>query len=294
MAIRAIAFTLLCAAAGLAIGEDTEPAAAALLRARYDALQARLGHNQFQRPLALDSTEAPGEVAGDIYAIIESPFAAAGAAFGSPGDWCEILILHINTKACSVSSSGPETVLSLWIGTKHDQALEGASRVDLAFRVRSRTASYLQVGLGAKAGPMGTRDYRIALEAIPLPNGQTFIHLVFSYGYGNLGRLAMQAYLATTGRNKVGFTVIGAQPDGQPNYIGGVRGAVERNTMRYYLAIEAFLGAASAPPQAQFEKRIRDWYAASELYPRQLHELGQGEYLDMKRRENARRQAGQG
>jgi hypothetical protein len=67
---------------------------------------------------------------------------------------------------------------------------------------------------------------------------------------------------------------------------------VERNTMRYYLAIEAFLGALAAPPQARFEKRLRDWFAAAERYPRQLHEMEQGEYLDMKRKERLRQQAG--
>ena len=108
------------------------------------------------------------------------------------------------------------------------------------------------------------------------------------------GRLAMQAYLGTVGRDKVGFTVVGRQADGQPRYVGGMRGVVERNTMRYYLAIEAFLGALSAPPQARLEKRLRDWFAAVERYPRQLHEMEQDEYLAMKRKEYLRQQADPG
>ncbi len=67
-----------------------------------------------------------------------------------------------------------------------------------------------------------------------------------------------------------------------------MRGLVERNTMRYYLAIEAYLGALSAPPPARLEKSLHDWFAAIEGYPRQLHELEQGEYLAMKRNEYAR------
>jgi hypothetical protein len=70
-----------------------------------------------------------------------------------------------------------------------------------------------------------------------------------------------------------------------------MRGVVERNTMRYYLAIEAFLGALSELPQAQLEKRLHDWFAAVERYPLQLHEMEQGAYLDMKRREYRRQQA---
>jgi hypothetical protein len=65
---------------------------------------------------------------------------------------------------------------------------------------------------------------------------------------------------------------------------------VERNTMRYYLAIEAYLGALSAPPRARLEKRLHDWFAASERYPRQLHEMKRNDYLDMKRREYQRQQ----
>ena len=104
-------------------------------------------------------------------------------------------------------------------------------------------------------------------------------------------RLARQAYLATIGRNKLGFGVAGTGSDGKPVCIGGIRGLVERNIMRYYLAIEAFLGAMSAAPQVRLDRRLRDWFAASERYPRQLHELEQEEYLDMKRKEYRRQQS---
>ncbi len=291
-AARVTAFALLCAAAGLVRADDIAAVSGASLRARYLALQEQLGKNQFQRPLHLESGEGQDEVTGDIHALVNSPFETAGAALSIPGDWCDILILHINTKACRAANGSGGTVLSVWIGKNRQQPLADAYRVDFAYRVAARSANYLRVGLGADAGPMGTRDFRIALEAIPVEDGKTFIHLRYSYGYGNFGRLAMQSYLATIGRNKIGFTVIGAQPDGRSRHIGGVRGLVERNTMRYYAAIEAFLGAQSGSPQARFERRMRDWYAAVELYPRQLHEVELGEYLDMKRMENLRQQAG--
>jgi hypothetical protein len=228
-------------------------------------------------------------VAGDIHALVNFPFETAATALGTPADWCDILLLHLNTKSCRVSGTGPGTTLTVWTGIKHDQPIEDASRVDLAFRVAARSAGYLRVELHADAGPMGTHDYRIALEAIPLESGQTFIHLAFSNAYGSLGRLAMQAYFATAARDKIGFTVLDTLPDGRLRHVGGLRGAVERNVMRYYLAIESYLGALSGSPQARFEKRIHAWYEASELYARQLHEIGRREYLDMKRKENAHR-----
>ena len=85
---------------------------------------------------------------------------------------------------------------------------------------------------------------------MPVDGGRTFLHLSYSYTFGTAGRLAMQVYLGTVGSSKVGFTVTGTQPDGQRQHIGGMRGVVERNTMRYFLAIEAFLGALAVPPLA--------------------------------------------
>ena len=37
-----------------------------------------------------------------------------------------------------------------------------------------------------------------------------------------------------------------------------------RNTMRYYLAIEAFLDSLSAPPQQRIDKRLNDWFSSSQ------------------------------
>jgi len=67
---------------------------------------------------------------------------------------------------------------------------------------------------------------------------------------------------------------------------------VERNTMRYYLAIDSYLGADSAPPAQQLEKRLRAWFDATERYARQLHEISRDEYMAMKRREIQRQQQG--
>jgi len=109
---------------------------------------------------------------------------------------------------------------------------------------------------------------------------------------GAMGRMAMQMYLGTVGKDKVGFTLVGGQDSGQPTHVGGMRGVIERNSMRYYLGIEAYLGALSAPPEARVEKRLRDWFAATERYPRQLHEMEQADYLALKRRDYQRQQGG--
>jgi len=288
---RLFMVALLCVDMDIAHAADAGENSPGALRAKYDTLRERLALNPFKRPLHLDSSEASSEVAGGIYAVINSPFATVDAALNSPGNWCDILMLHLNTKYCRASAAGQGDVLSVSIGKKYDQPLADAYRVVFAYRVAAQTPNYLQVRLHADQGPLSTSNYHIMLEAIPLENGQTFIHFSYSYAYGLVGRLAMQVYLSTIGRNKVGFTVASVQANGQILHIGGMRGVVERNTMRYYLAIESYLGALSAPPPAQLEKRLQAWFAAIENYPRQLHEMEQDAYLDMKRMEHRRLQA---
>ena len=289
-----------CAAAlplAAIVARAAEPAAtpgssAAALQGRFDAMKDELGRNAFDRPLRLVSTEGAAGVTGEIYAIVGHPFSTTGGALNKASQWCDVLILHLNTKYCRPSTDGGDTVIHMRIGKKHDQSMEQAYRVDFAYRVTSLGPSYMQATLDAREGPLGTSDYRIVLEAAPARDGRSLVRLSYSYAFGIAGRLAMQAYLATAGRDKVGFTVTGTQPDGTPQLIGGTRGVVERNTMRYFLAIEAYLGALSAPAEGRMEKSLRDWFAGSERYPRQLREMEQGAYLSMKRREHSRQQPG--
>ncbi len=290
--MQVVAAVVLCAGAALGYAGDATANSADSLRAKYVELRHQLANSPFGKPLHLDSRETADSVTGDIHALVDHPFAAAAAALSSPGDWCEILILHVNVKYCRASTGGEGNVLNVRIGRKYDQPLAKAYGMAFAYRIAAQAPNYLQVRLDAVQGPLSTRDYRIVLEAAPADDGRTFIRLSYSYAFGTAGRLAMQAYLGTIGKGKVGFTVVGTQADGQPRYIGGTRGVVERNALRYYLAIESFLGALSAPPQARLERRLRDWFAATERYPRQLHEMEPGEYLEMKRKEYLRQQAG--
>jgi len=291
-ATRLAVVVLLCASTVIAHAGEAGMNASATLRARYSALQDQLGNNQFRQPLHLNSVETPGGVKGDIHALVNYPFATASTALNSPEHWCDILILHLNTKYCRAATVNGENVLNVSIGKKHDQPLDDAYRVVFTWRIAAQGQDYLRIALTADSGPLSTSNYSIFLEAIPLDGNRTFIHLSYAYDYGLAGRLAMQAYLGTIGRDRVGFTVAGHQDNGRPRHIGGLRGVVERNTMRYYLAIESYLGALSAPPRARLEKRLQDWFVASERYSRQLHEMERGEYLEMKRREYQRQQRG--
>ncbi len=283
-------FLIALSGAGLLHASVPDRQSAASLHAQYASLGERLNHNQFQRALYLDSSESSTNLEGDLYALVDHPFTAVSAALKGPEQWCEVLILPINTKYCRATAAGTAPALTVSIGRKYAQPLEDAYPIEFSYLLAAATPNYLEIRLDADKGPLSTSDYRIRLAAVPVEGGRTFLHLTYSYGYGLAGRLAMKAYLATIGSDKVGFTVTGKQSDGRAEYIGGVRGVVERNTMRYYLAIDSYLGTVTSPHRYRFEKRLQNWFAATEQYPRQLHELGKADYFAMKRSEYLRQQ----
>jgi hypothetical protein len=281
----------LCLACAVGLFALNAQADADALRARYGELREQLRANNFDRPLHIDSSQDGDTLKGDVYAVLDHPFSQVGQAMKDPNDWCDILILPFNTKYCRPRGGQGGATLQMRIGRKSDQPLQDAYPIEFDWRPITATAGYFETRLSAADGPLGTRDYRILVSAITLDARRSFMHLSYAYGYGFAGRLAMGAYLATAGADKVGFTVIGRDRNGQPAYIGGVRGAIERNAMRYYLAIEAHLGSLSAPAGQQLEKRIEAWFDSSEHYPRQLHEMDRGTYLAMKRDESDRQQS---
>ena len=255
---------------------------AAQLRAKHGALADALKNNPYKRPMHIESAETSSMLKGDVYALLPHSFASVSAALTEPGAWCDVMIMPFNTKDCRVSQrSGGTTGVMMRIGRKYDQPVKDAYPIDFTFRVAENSADYFAVRLDADTGPLSTRDYHVMVEASPVEGNKTFLHLRYSYGFGTAGRLAMQAYLATAGAGKVGFST----QDG--DLVGGMLGVVERNTMRYYLAIESYLGA---PGREGLDRRLQAWFDGSEQYARQLHEIDRATYLSLKRREVARQQ----
>ncbi|MGA7985064.1 MAG: hypothetical protein WCA01_07785 [Burkholderiales bacterium] len=282
MNLSRLAFVLLIFA--LTAHAEPGPGSAAALRGTYAALAERLAASPFGRPLLLESHQSDARVQGAVYAVVDRRFDELRSGLDGTRQWCQILILHLNVKDCRATPGG----LAVYLGRKTPQPPEDARRVDFDYRAVSHAADFMQTVLRAESGPAGTRDYRIRFEVAPLDAKRSFVALSYSYAYGLAARIALNAYLATAGSGKVGFTVLGRRPNGGVEYVGGLRGIVERNVMRYYLAVEAYLAAQSAPPDARPEESMRDWFAATERYPRQLHEIGRAEYLEMKRVEYRR------
>ena len=228
------------------------------LQRQHAALQPELAASPFGRPLVLKSADSSDRPSGEAWAVVGHPYAAVSAALARPEAWCEMLIVQTNVKRCSVEDGDGTPVLKLAIGRKFDQPVDQAYPVSFRFLRSNPGPQSMGVQLTAAEGPLGTTDYRMSLEATPLDGGRTFVHLTYAYASGFAARLATDAYLATAGRGKVGFTVAGRTRDGEPDYVRGVQGIAERNTMRYYLALEAYLDALATPEPERTERRLRD------------------------------------
>jgi len=226
----------------------------------------------------LQATQSGDRLLGEVYAKVDTPFPQLEQALEGTDHWCAILILHLNVKRCHAEPRG----LDMALGRKFDQPADQAYRLHFDYRLGSATPRYLEAGLTSADGPLGTHDYHIAVEAEPLDATHSILHMSYAYAVGLAARVATSAYLATGGADKVGFSESGRDADGQPRYVGGVRGLIERNTMRYYLAIEAY---AASPAPGQLEQRLAGWFDATERYARQLHEVDKPQYLAMKREE---------
>ena len=287
--LRTAAFaTLLTMSVGASATLPPDPAAALL--AQHTVLRDRLERSSLPQHLYVESFDHPDASGGDVYAIVDYPIALVTEALSDPAHWCDVLILHLNVKYCHPVSRDGRTVLSVAIGRKVEQPLTSTFRVDFDYSATVSRPDYLDVELNADQGPLGTANYRISFSAVGVAMTQSFVHLRYSYTQETAARTAMKLYLATTGRGKLGFTEIGDSGSTGPKFADGSRGAIERNTMRYYLAIDSYLGTRAAPTRERMALSMERWFDATERYPDQLHEIERAEYLDMKHSEYRRQQ----
>lgn len=278
--MAALALLGLGAAAPAQAGDG--PAAA--LQARRLELQAQLRSSPFGEPLVLSARELPDRLEGDVHAEVPHPFSAVVAVFRTKASLCELLFLHLNVHACRPADDGVELV----VGPKRAAGPGMHRQMSYVVRTEGTDDTHLRVALSADRGPLGTHDYRIVFEAVPLDGGRSFVHFGYGYGFGAWSQALMGAYLATAGSAKIGFSIEGREADGTPRYVRGERAALERNVMRYYLALLAQLGAAGGSRDEQLQARLRAWFALTERHAPQLHEYDLAEYLQEKRDDLAR------
>ncbi len=269
-------------------GQAGEPSSSGkeALFATYSSIKPFLRKNQFGIPLYLRSKEQSRRQSADLYGVFDYSFTGISDALRKPPAWCEIAPLDFNIKTCTFGKVDARWHLTLYAGRKYYQPPKAAHALDFTFQEVANRSDYLDVVLHAGKGPLFTRDYLIRLEAAPIDPDRTFVHLSCVYRYGLWARLAIKAYFSTLASNKKGFSIVGADEKGKPVYVHGLRGAVERNAVRYYLALLAYMETLKYPEEIRFEKSLESWYELTERYPLQLYEMDRNEYLEIKRREH--------
>lgn len=274
-------------AAGTGFAGETSPPDAVRLLDTYNGNRARLATNSFGLPLFLDSSERSGRVQVDVYGIFDYPIGSVVDAHKVPANWCDIAPLHPNVKACTYREVTDAWLLTFYLGRKVYQRPEETHQVIYRYRNVEQRQAYLDIVLDADAGPFGTKDHQIRFEALPLDGGRTFVHVGYAYRDSMAIRLAEKVYFATLGSGKIGFTVTGTDRNGRPVYIGGARGAIERNAVRYYFAINSFMKTLDNPEASRFSRRSSEWYDLTDRYRPQLFELEKKDYLTLKTTEHA-------
>ena len=255
------------------------------LSGRYPELQEAARRGPFGLPLQVRSEERETLVSAEIHGIIDHPFRALAATFTDPGGWCDFLVLNPNIKTCTFRREAQESLLTLYIGSKSYRAPESATEQVYRFLVRARQPEYVAISLTAPRGLLGTTAHRFEFEAGSVA-GKTVVALSSSFEPSMLSKLLTGIYLSTLGRNRIGFSREATEAGVPAGYVRGVKGMIERNVMRYYLALKAFLDTSDRPADRQFEARASLAYDLMDLYPAQLRQMKKAEYLDIKSREH--------
>ena len=252
----------------------------------YHRNAAKLERNSFGFPLFLESFERDDRVHVDVYGIFDYPFASVVNVLMVPANWCDIVSLHPNVKACTYRELPGAWRLTFYVGRKVYQSPKDTRQVIYRYRKVDQQQGYLDIILDADEGPFGTKDHRMRFEALPLEGGRTFVHVSYEYSDTVALRLAGKVYFATLGLGKVGFTVTGTDKKGKFVYIGGPRGAVERSAVRYFFAIQSFINTLRYPEKSRFSMRIIEWYNLTTRYKKQLFDLDKKDYLAFKTEEH--------
>lgn len=256
-----------------------------MLHDTYRVHMAALRKSGFGLPVLVESLERDDRAHVDVYGIFNYPFDSVADALKVPANWCDIVSISPNVKACTHREQGGDRLLTIYVGRRVYKTPEDSRQVVSRFRTVEQRQGYLDIMLAADSGPFGTRNYRMRLRAVPIAGGRTFVHVSFEYSESAALRMAEKAYFATLGRDKVGFTVTGTDDNGKPVHVGGRRGAIERNTVRYYFAIQSFLKMLRYPAEQRFSMSIGEWYDLTARYRNLDFGMDKKDYLTIKARE---------
>lgn len=235
-------------------------------------------------PLRIQSHEQDRHLRVNVFGLVNYSYAQVADVLASPAAMCDFLILNMNVKACTYLPGKQRADMVIYVAGKKYASLYRTLQIEPYFELQKRDKNYLRVLMASHRGSWGMKEYSVLVEASPYKN-KTLVRFTSNYEASRINKAATTAYLKTFARKKVGFTVIGKNQQGQPEYVRGMQGVIERNAVRSYLALQAYLGTANTPSKQRFESRLRRWFDLTDVYTRQLHEMHWQPYLRNKRRE---------
>ena len=228
------------------------------------------------QPIYIQSSVNKDRLHADVYAVKTIAYEQLVKKINKPEQWCRFITLHLNIKAC-VYRLEPEAVLSFYAGRKFYEPAENAFELSYRFTVKTTTENYFELLLSADEGPFSTSDYQIKLEVLKTGD-DVLLYMSLSYLSSFTSRLGTSVYLSTVGSDKVGFSKHKTD-EGDIEYIQGVEGIIERNVMRYFLALSVYLENGNK------QQMLERWFDATEQYARQLNEVEKEDYLQAKQQE---------
>jgi hypothetical protein len=276
--VRIAGFVILLLFQGISYGDIIGHAE---LEKLYGQVKFSLNRSATLEPYYLESEKDKKIESGEAAYYLPLGFEEIVQALSSVRNWCEVMSLHINVKACTYNEQNNS--ITVYMGRKFYQTPEEAYALTYDFRYIHEDGYFAAIGI-AKDGPLGTSDYHIEVEIIEKEN-KSFGRIYVSNRRSWASSVAMRLYLATKGRNKQGIRVIGHDDQGNPVFSNGEPAVAERNLLRYYFAFVAFFrNIGSKDPDQRHEAQLTHWFDRVEQYP-QLYEMSREDYLSSKIKE---------
>ncbi len=217
----------------------------------------------------------------DIYGVTSYPFNIVQSELLVPSNWCQIILSHHEIRACTYKKMNDTWLLTIYNVNNFSKPLEAAYQMAFMYRISKLQPLYFDIVLTAQEGPSHSMDHQIRLEAMPIGNKKTFIHLHYSFNYSTLGYILMKMF----GGSKIGFSIIDTDRTGNPVYVKELRGTVERDVACHYLAILAYFDTLNIHVDQRFERRISRWIDLTTPFEKQLPEIKKQEYIGYKRQD---------
>lgn len=281
----AISLLLLSGWCEISYGDDSPHTGPEFLINNYRKIEKDPEMNCSAIPFYPESSVSNNASHVDICGTIEYPFNVVKNELQSPANWCDILLLHTNVRACTYKKMNDTWLLTIYNVNKSSDPLKDADQLEFEYHPSVQQPGYFDFALAARVGPFSSKDIRFGLEAIPLDKGRTFIHLRYSISYSSLGYFVMKSYFSIFDHGRVGFSIIGADSEGNPVYVSGLRSKIERDVVLHYLSIPAYMNTLNVPAKQRFDKRIRQWYDLTSQYKRQFFEIEKEGYLFSKKQD---------